>query len=474
MPTLLHISDIHRTSDPHLSNDDLLSAIFSDSERWKAEGIPWPDLIVVSGDLIQGIKTDAYEPNTQVWSQYTEVSALLQELAAKFVGSDRSRVIIVPGNHDVNWSRASRAMTPMNSCPDRIFERGFQADSGVRWNWEDQRAYQVTDSSLYQSRFEHFKKFQSEFYAGLDPSPLSHDERDLVFFEDLSLGLVVVGFSSWYGNDCFCHVGDIDPAALAVSQQLLADSTAPLAMAVWHHSIAGGPRVNDYMDARIVHRLIDFGFSIGLHGHQHFADAAPFELRQPNSTSMVVIAGGSLAVGNSQLPMGEQRQFNIVAIDPAKQSITVHVRAMSNAGVFSGSHRSDFGGNTFLTLSLPRSPSRPRPATITQRLDDAMTAVKKGGYEEALELISGPEFSGYPEARLVKIEALDALGHLDELIEILDQPRNMDEGIRLISLLLQDGRTDEASGKLGALSDLFDRATFSSLTEKIAVQRIMS
>ena len=91
-----------------------------------------------------------------------------------------------------------------------------------------------------------------------------------------------------------------------------------------------------------------------------------------------------------------------------------------------------------------------------------------------MELISGPEFSGYPEARLVKIEALDALGHLDELIEILDQPRNMDEGIRLISLLLQDGRTDEASGKLGALSDLFDRATFSSLTEKIVVQRIMS
>ena len=181
MPTLLHISDLHRTSDPHMSNDDLLSAIFSDSARWKSEGIPWPDLIVVSGDLIQGVKTDAYEPNAQVLSQYTEVSALLQELAAKFVGSDRSRVIIIPGNHDVNWSRASRAMTPINSCPDRIFEGGFQADSGVRWNWEEQRAYQITDSSIYQSRFDHFKKFQSEFYAGLDPSPLSHDESDLVF-----------------------------------------------------------------------------------------------------------------------------------------------------------------------------------------------------------------------------------------------------------------------------------------------------
>ena len=269
-------------------------------------------------------------------------------------------------------------------------------------------------------------------------------------------------------------MGDIDPAALAVSQKLLADSTAPLAIAVWHHSIVGGPRVNDYMDARVVHRLIDFGFSIGLHGHQHFADAAPFELRQLNLTSMVVIAGGSLAVGDGQLPMGEQRQFNVVSIDPARQSITVHVRAMSNAGVFSGSHRSDFGGNTFVTLSLPCSPSRPRPATITQRIDDAMTAVKKGRYEEALELISGPEFSDSPEARLVKIEVLDALGHLDELIEILDQPRSVDEATRLISLLLQDGRTDEASGKLESLSDLFDRATFTTLTGIIAGHRIMS
>ena len=53
MPTLLHISDLHRTSGPRLNNDDLLSAIFSDAARWEAEGIPWPDLVVVSGDLIQ-------------------------------------------------------------------------------------------------------------------------------------------------------------------------------------------------------------------------------------------------------------------------------------------------------------------------------------------------------------------------------------------------------------------------------------
>ena len=58
MPTLLHISDLHRTSGPRLKNDELLMAITNDAMRWEQEGIPCPDLIVVSGDLIQGTKAD--------------------------------------------------------------------------------------------------------------------------------------------------------------------------------------------------------------------------------------------------------------------------------------------------------------------------------------------------------------------------------------------------------------------------------
>ena len=473
MPTLLHISDLHRTADPRLSNDELLSAIFSDSARWEAEGIPWPDVIVVSGDVIQGVKADAHEPDASIAAQYAEAIDFLHKLSSKFLSSDRSRVIIVPGNHDVNWSRARRAMDPVKPCPTGISQTAFEADSGVRWNWQDQQAYEITDNNMYQSRLHHFKQFQSEFYADLNSTPLFYNEHDIVFFEDLSLGLVVVGFSSWYGNDCFCHVGDIEPAALSLSQQLLEGSSAPLAVAVWHHSIAGGPKANDYMDSHIIHRLIDFGFSVGLHGHQHFPDAAPFNLRLPNSTSMIVIAGGSLAVGDGQLPMGEQRQFNVVEIDPASHSITVHVRAMSKTGVFAGSYRNDFGGNTFIKLDLPYSPSRPTDATPTQQIDDAMTAVAEGHYEKALELISSPSFSTSATARLVKIEALNGLGRVDELIKALDQPRNTEECVRLVSLLIENGRTDEASEKLETFSGFVDQPTLRSLNEIIAIKEMI-
>ena len=179
MPTLLHISDLHRTSGPRLNNDELLVAITNDAMRWEQEGIPSPDLIVVSGDLIQGTRADTADPDPEIEAQYEEAGNFLCRLAVHFVNSDPSRVVIVPGNHDVHWGRARRAMEPLTECPDRIDRKAFEATSNVRWNWREQRAYTVADSGLYMSRFEHFRKFQAAFYAGLNPNPLQQDGSDL-------------------------------------------------------------------------------------------------------------------------------------------------------------------------------------------------------------------------------------------------------------------------------------------------------
>ena len=474
MPTILHISDLHRTSDPRLKNDEVLAAIFSDATRWQGEGIPWPDLIVLSGDVIQGVPANFQEPDLAIAAQYAEATDFLEKLAVKFVDGDRSRIIIVPGNHDVDWSCARRAMKPLEPCPSDIAQAALRVDSNVRWNWREQKAYRIDDCNIYKSRFDHFRQFQADFYAGMDPNPLSHGDKDLVFFEDLSLGLVVVGFASWCGNDCFCAVGEIAPESVIQSQELVADSMAQVAVAVWHHSIVGGPRAQDYMDVRVIHRLIDIGFSVGLHGHQHYPGAAPFELRLPSLASMVVVAGGSIAVGDSELPMGEQRQFNVVNIDPNSGFITIHVRAMSHAGVFTGSHRNDFGGNTFIRLDLPLSPSRPRKDTAIRRLDDAMTAVSEGQYEEALDLIAGEDSSNYGTIRLISIKALEGLGRREELIELLAPPQNVDETFRVIKLLGDLGRYDEASSRLESARKLVGQPLYDELTELIAARRMIS
>lgn len=474
MPTILHISDLHRTSGPHLSNDELFAAIASDAKRWSTERIPNPDLVVVSGDVIQGVRIGTSNPDAAIASQYCEASDFLRRLAAQFVDSDRSRVVIVPGNHDVHWDRSLSAMKILATCPDRVGNKAFDATSNVRWDWRNQHAYEIVDSSLYESRFEHFRQFRSDFYTGLDPTPLSHGDSDVVFMDYPSLGLVVAGFASWHGNDCFCHVGDIDIASLALSRELLASSNAPVALAVWHHSVVGGPRENDYMDQRVIHKLIDFGFSVGLHGHQHYPGAAPFELCLPNMTSMAVVGAGSIAVGDHELPMGEHRQFNIVEIDPTKQSITVHVRAMSSSGVFAASHRNDFGGNPYIQLPLRRSPVLSNPPSSVGLLDKAMTAVTIGEHEEALDFLAQIGASYSQERRKVEIRALDGLGRHEELIELLNPPQSAKEAIRAISLLLEHGRFDEALERLDAGSELIDHSHCEELSKTIAARRMIS
>ena len=472
MPTLLHISDLHRTADQHLSNDELLSGITSDSRRWQAEGIPPPDVIVVSGDLIQGAGTYDVEADTKINAQYAEAGEFLRKLADRFVESDLSRVVIVPGNHDVHWQRARDAMKVLETCPPDIARRGLEANSMIRWDWSNQQPYEISDHNMYDSRLHNFRQFQADFYAELNPSPFSQDGSDVVFFDYPDLGIAVVGFASWHGNDCFCHVGEIASVALSRAQELLTTSRAPVAIAVWHHSIDGGPRGNDFMDKRVVHRLIDFGFSVGLHGHQHFPRAAPSTLDLPNQTSMAVVCAGSLAVGDGQLPMGEPRQFNIVHIDPDRQTVTVYVREMSPAGVFSGSPRADFGGNTFIELNLPPAPARPNAPTSTQIIDDAISALGLGEYAKALELVENTPLSSSPEIRQIKIRSLQGLQQWDDLFALLDPPGTADEAVMVITLLIDQQRFDEARARLEGASGLLADPLFDELARKIEGRRM--
>lgn len=446
----------------------------SDANRWETEGIPRPDLVVVSGDVVQGIGLDTDDPDSEIAAQYAEAGDLLCRLADEFVQSDHSRVILVSGNHDVHWGRARSAMTPLPNCPKGIAREAFRADSKIRWSWAEQQAYRIVDTDRYASRFDDFRQFRTGFYTGIDQNISVDPDTDLVFVEYPSLSLAVVGFASWHGNDCYCHVGDIDPAALAASQQLLSDSPAQVKVAVWHHSIEGGPRAQDYMDRRVIHRLIDFGANVGLHGHRHYPGAAPYELRLPNRTSMVVVSAGSLSVGDAQLPAGERRQFNIVDIDTEGEAITVHVRAMSD-GVFMGSHRDDFGGHTSITLDLPSSRASQLGPSATQLLDEAMTAVSRGRFERALELLPSIDDSSHSyRKRQVTIKSLQGLGRHDELIQLLNPPQNADEAVRVVALLLREKRFEECTVLLEAASDLLDPATHKALAHQISVERTLS
>lgn len=473
MPTVLHISDLHRTPEHHLTNDELLSALGSDSVRWQTEGIPKPDLVVVSGDLVRGVGLDDSDHDEKIENQYGEARDFLNHLAEDMLDADRSRLVIVPGNHDVHWRQSRDAMVPICPCPDRVAMKSLLPTSRLRWSWSDRRAYSISDETSYSRRLSHFRRFRNDFYRNVEPSPLAQEAEDLVFFEYPDLDLCVAGFSSCHGNDCFCRVGAIEEASLASARKLISASSAKTAIAVWHHSITGGPRKQDYLDRHVVHRLIDFGFTVGLHGHQHYPDAAPFNLRLPNLTSMAVVGAGSLAAGDKDLPMGERRQFNVVVIDPDRQSITVHVRGMSAGGVFTGSFRNDFGGRSSITLELPAARMNRARANGTQRLDEAVAAIGQHRYEDALKQLDGIQPLHAEIARDVKKEALRGLGRREELIELLSSPRSPAEAVEAISLLLALGSYDRAHTVLERSKSLLTEDIETELETMIAAKEML-
>ena len=59
--SILHISDLHRSSADPISNAELISALVQDRDRYLREDprILPPEAIVVSGDLIQGVGLEA-------------------------------------------------------------------------------------------------------------------------------------------------------------------------------------------------------------------------------------------------------------------------------------------------------------------------------------------------------------------------------------------------------------------------------
>lgn len=104
------------------------------------------------------------------------------------------------------------------------------------------------------------------------------------------------------------------------------------------------------MDVGLVKRMIDRGFRLGLHGHQHRAEAANHHINLPQKTDMVVISAGSLCAGPHELPVGIQRQYNVIEISKKFDSCRVHVREVTSENVFVPSIH-QFAGASFIDVS---------------------------------------------------------------------------------------------------------------------------
>jgi hypothetical protein len=77
--------------------------------------------------------------------------------------------------------------------------------------------------------------------------------------------------ADWVNNDPLRRAGSFHPTALTEACRVLRNSKRAgwVMAAAWHHNLAGGPMLDDYLDAQFIQLLIDAGVSLGFHGHQH-------------------------------------------------------------------------------------------------------------------------------------------------------------------------------------------------------------
>lgn len=95
--TWLHVSDFHFREGDSYDRDTVLNALITSVRSLRENASYRPDLIFATGDIGQSGKAREYEPATSFFD------ALLHT-----TGLDRSRLFVVPGNHDVDRDAGKR------------------------------------------------------------------------------------------------------------------------------------------------------------------------------------------------------------------------------------------------------------------------------------------------------------------------------------------------------------------------------
>ena len=322
--SILHISDLHKGEGNDFNH--LFASLCNDVDSYD-QYIPKPEIIVVCGDLAEGANGEGAEDKIQ--KQYKEVEGFLNKLVDYFLEGNKSKLIIVPGNHDLYRGATIKSMEIVpDELRDTARERYFKGDPKYRWNWNDFHFYFINNDEEYASRFIFFVDFYNRFYDGIR----SIDDCDMLnHVIDLpEYNVAFATFNSCYRIDHLNQIGAINTKAIAESQPNLSKvfKQGRFIVGVWHHNISGIPTQTNYLDPRVLHSLMYFHIQLGLYGHQHHTEAL-YEYHDIfKQGRMTLISSGCLYGRGKTMPEGTHCQYNILEIEQHdnKVNVTLHVR----------------------------------------------------------------------------------------------------------------------------------------------------
>ena len=435
-----------------VSNEELLSSLIADFQRSAREtpALTCPDAIVVSGDLVEGLRLGSAEYPEALGEQYQIAETLLISLVDEFLQGDRSRVVIVPGNHDVDWNGVRQAFQTEEHGPEN--PRGFVNDpeSDYRWSWTDQQVLRISNPARYEGRFEYFNEMYNRFYQDVRLAhPIDPGNSWNLFSLD-SGNIIVAAFNSCVANDCFSDLGYIRSKDIADCHLAMRTLARPgcLPLAVWHHGVGGPPWASDYLDPSTVRLMIDKGFRLVLHGHRHDSSVSPLDLMVSTREALAVVGAGSLCAGEKALPHGVNHRYNVIQIDRPQNTGWVHVREMNQPGIWGPGQLTETGGKAYVdftwTTSSLEMPDQGRSGGYnTALVDELERMITSGRSEEAIVILSSDTNITDAYKRRLLGKALEISEKWSDLRSLLCPPQNDAE---LATFYMASERSDDMVG----------------------------
>jgi WD40 repeat protein len=299
---ILHLSDVHigkSTAIQH--NISLTNDLMTNLNVRKL------NYLVVSGDF-----TNAATPE-----EYATAAQLVNEIAKAFKLS-KDRIILAPGNHDVDWDNAEAAY-------EFRFMRHFKnrpPDNEPEYIKAGDLGYLICNEELYRRRFDNFRTFYEQVCSR--PYPSDYTDQGMVHTFDKDRILFLTLNSSWQIDSHFKSRANINIVALsnALHQVFSTKYANWLKIAVWHHPVTGPEAMEEQA---FLEQLASHDFRIILHGHVHL----PLEEihRYDTSRRIQITGAGTFGATAAQMVPGVPLSYNLIVLSADRRIVTVHTRA---------------------------------------------------------------------------------------------------------------------------------------------------
>ena len=283
---IIHLSDIHLGT-------------LEDSQRYRLQlntdlalalNIEKIDFLVLSGDISHRATEE----------QYNAAVLLVESIILKF-NIDRNKIIIVPGNHDVNWDISKKSA--ISSSEDSV----------------------LFDEEIYKLRFDNFNKY---FYKKICKKtyPQIYSKQGLLY-EYEKEKIIILGLNSAWQID---HINKYRSSIYINSLDDPLDKTMDknyndwLKIAVFHHPVKGKESMND----EFLQLLIRHNFKVCMHGHIH--EAKYDFCSYGNDKEIAIIGAGTFGAPDEEHVLGVPLQYNFINLGVDNKKIRVITRRKEN------------------------------------------------------------------------------------------------------------------------------------------------